>query len=84
MKSICRLGVYVEYVKYVHKVIVLHILYIYYINFYIYEYIYIYIKQGRSQDFGSGGKHQTKFSVRSPKFRFGAVTFSKNLLNKKF
>ena len=31
-----------------------------------------------------GGKHQTKFPIRSPEFRFGAVTFSKILLNKDF
>ena len=31
-----------------------------------------------------GGKHQTKFSVLSPEFRFEAVTFSKTLLTKDF
>ena len=30
------------------------------------------------------GKHQTKFPVRSQEFRFEAVTFRKNLLNKDF
>ena len=42
--------------------------------------------QRRSQDFGSkgGGEGQTKFPVRSQKFRFEKVTFSKNLLNKNF
>ena len=39
--------------------------------------------QGRSKDFGSGGgEDQTKFPVMSQKFRFEAVTFSKNLINK--
>ena len=44
------------------------------------------MNQGRSQDFGSGGgrEGQTKFSVMSQKFRFEAVTFSKNLINKDF
>ena len=39
--------------------------------------------QGHSQHFG-WGEHQTKFPVRSQDFRFEAVTFSKNLLNKDF
>ena len=42
-------------------------------------------RQGRSQDFGSGGgEDQTKFPVRSLEFRFEAVTLCKNLLNEDF
>ena len=42
-------------------------------------------KQGRSQDFGSEwGEGQTKFPVKSQEFRFEAVTFKNNLLNKEF
>ena len=33
----------------------------------------LYTSQERNQNFGLGGKHQTKFPVRSPKFRSGDI-----------
>ena len=50
------------------------------------SYIQYCMNQWRSNDFNSEGgeKHETKFPVRSPKFRSGTLTFSINLLNKDF